>query len=94
MDDIKCCLVGPAAPALNTAPQKVVRRCRYFVVTCKNSRLLDVSQAKSIWASSQPTSVLLNAALQVCSLFQCFLVNSGQNKILKSSTKLNQPLQS
>ena len=64
---------GPAnITPLARAPQQQARQmrtCRYFVMTCRNSRMLDVSQAKSIWGTNPLTAARLNTALQVNIMF-------------------------
>ena len=73
VDSISLLHTGPAnITPLAQAPQQQARQmrtCRYFVMTCRNSRMLDVSQAKSIWGTNPHTAARLNTALQVNIVF-------------------------
>ena len=43
--------------------------CRYFIMRCTNQKMVDISEAKGIWATSINNEAKLNRA------FQVFIVN-------------------
>ena len=63
---------GTTAPATAPSTSKVESSmlasedCRYFIMRCTNQKMVDISEAKGIWATSINNEAKLNRAFQVC----------------------------
>ncbi|GFO20151.1 yth domain containing 2 [Plakobranchus ocellatus] len=73
-------ITSQAAGNSNQAEAVAEEDCRYFIMRCSNQKMVDISEAKGIWAAASSNEAKLNRAFQTSkAVYLIFLVPGNAN---------------